>query len=177
MPRKYGPMPKAMQIYIFKKRFGNLDAVDWDALVDEELTLPENLWNLKENHSDEILKARHGAGYSEEEDAQVFGWDNWASFQEDLARYFWESAQQYEWEIEKDEPDAPEDETEYEETEGWHIEKTEGGEVHTIEVEIEPRRVVAKGKPYDYGRIQLNVNQRWVGLTAKISVNIPDVLL
>lgn len=173
MPRKYGPMPKEMQIYIFKKRFGISDTVDWRAIVDERLTFPENFTNLKEHYCDEILKARHEAGYTDDDDAKVFGWDDWTSSWENSLESVW----QYEWEIEKDEPDAPEDEAEYQEAEGWHVEKTDEGEVHTIEVEVEPHRVVAKSKTYDYGRIQLNVSQRWVGLIAKISVNIREELL
>ena len=166
-------MPKALQVYLLKKRFGDLDTFTFADYVDETLTLPENLWNLKENHNEEILKARHEAGYSDEENARVFDWDDWAPPQEE----FWKEIQKYDWEIEKEEPDVCEDEIELKEEEGWHVEKTEEGEVHTIEVEVEPHRVVAKGKTYDYGRIQLNVSQRWVGLNAKISVNIPAVLL
>lgn len=58
MPRRYGPMPKAMQIFLFKKRFGVTDLVDWEAIVDDRLTFPENLSNLKENHLEEIEKAQ-----------------------------------------------------------------------------------------------------------------------
>jgi hypothetical protein len=173
VPRKYGPMPKSMQIYIFKKRFGVSDTVDWDAIVDDELTFPENFTNLKENHNEEILNARHEAGYTDDDDAKVFDWDDWESRRDD----FLESVEQYEWEIEEEEPDIPEDEIELQEDEDWRVEKTEEGEVHNIEVEIELHRVVSKGKTYDYGRIQLNVSQRWVGLIAKISVNIREELL
>jgi hypothetical protein len=173
MPRKYGPMPKEMQIYIFKKRFGVSDTVDWDAIVDSELTFPENFTNLKENHSEEILNARHEAGYSEEDDARVFGWDDWESSWENSLEYVW----QYEWEIEKEEPDLPEGEIEPEEVGGWNVEKSSEGEIHTTEVKIEPHRVITKGKPYDYGRIQPIVSQRWVELMAKISVAIPSELL
>jgi len=173
MPRKHEPMPKALQMYVLKKHFGKLDSFTIDEYVDDHLTLPENLWNLEKNHSEDILKARIEMGYTEAENARLFGWDDWAVSRED----FWKEAQEYEWEMEKDEPDVSEAEIEPQEDEGWHVEKTEEGEVHTIEVEVEPHRVVAKSKTYDYGRIQLNVNQGWVGLIAKISVNIPEELL
>jgi len=53
---------------------------------------------------------------------------------------------------------------------GWHMEQTENGEMHTIEVEIKPHKTSVKGKKYSYGRIQLTVDPAWIGLKAKISV-------
>lgn len=60
---------------------------------------------------------------------------------------------------------------------GWRIDQTEDGEIHSIEVEIEPHQVKAKGKEYLYGRIQLSLDPRRIGLIARISVNIPKELL
>lgn len=57
----------------------------------------------------------------------------------------------------------------------WIIEqKTERGEVHSIEVEIIPYSTTSKDKKYNYGRIQLTVDPSWVGLKAKIRVFVPQ---
>jgi len=175
MPRRHKsvsqhkPMPKALQIYILKKRFGDLDSFTLEDYVDEELTLPENLWNLKNNHSYEILKARHEAGYSDDDDAKAFGWDDWASSQEET----WKEIQNYVYETEEEEIDTSGDEVELQEDEGWQVEQTDNWEIHSIEGEIQPHKIQSKGKQYIYGRIQLSVDSNWVGLPAKISVQVP----
>ena len=159
-------MPKGLQVYILKKIFGDLDNFTFEDFVDEDLTLPENLWNLNANHRDEILNARHKAGYKEEDDARAFGWDDYATSQEEI----WKEMQKHACELEKDETDFSEDEIEPQEEKGWQIEQTENGEIHSVEVEIEPHRIKAKGKQYIYGRIQHLVTPEWIGLKSIESV-------
>jgi hypothetical protein len=55
----------------------------------------------------------------------------------------------------------------------WKIEQTEGGETYSIQIEIKSHKAVAKDKMYDYGRIQLTVDQALVGLKANITVFKP----
>lgn len=171
MPKRLEPMPKALQMFLLKKRFGNLDLVDWDAIVDSMLTFPENLHNIERNRIEEIEHAQHEGGYKTESEKKVELADiAWAKELE----YMWRLMQEQDIEPEQEEA-VPVEDVEPEDSESWRIEQTDDGEIHSIEVEVEPHRTRAKGKQYLYGRIQLSVDQNWIGLTAKISVFVPRI--
>jgi len=53
---------------------------------------------------------------------------------------------------------------------GWQMLQTKEGEGYETEVEIKRHMSVAQGKPYSYGRIQLTVDESWVGMRAKVVV-------
>jgi len=166
-------MPKGLQIYLFKKLFrkwnayreresegydvaAEMDKVDWSAVVDETQTFRENLHELQENYPE-------------------YGWYDWEAEERERAReqerVFREMADSEPGREPED--STPEEDVEPEDSEGWPIEQTDDDEIHSIEVEVEPHRTRAKGKQYLYGRIQLSVDQNWIGLTAKISVSVP----
>jgi len=174
MPRRYRQMPKGLQIFLLKKKYGDLDAVDWDAIVDVTLTFRENVQCIERDHMEEIEQAQHDSGYETESEKRFrLEAEAHARAQENTLRRMQESA----WETE---PEAvPEENAQQESTdsEGWHVERTSDGEIHSIELEIKPNPVKSKGKRYRYGRIQLCVDPKFIGLTAKIIIAVPDVLL
>jgi hypothetical protein len=162
-------MPKALQIFLLKKRFGNLDLIDWDAIVDSGLTFPENLHNIERNHIDEIEHAQHEGGYKTESEKEVELADiAWAKELEYMVRLM----QEYDMEPEQEEV-VPAEDSEPEDSEGWRIEQTDDWEIHSVEVEIQWHKTRTKGKDYQYGRIQLSVDPNWIGLPAKVSISIP----
>jgi len=169
-PMKDRFMPLGLQKYTILKIFNRLnpdaeaDNLDWDWLDDKSL-LVENLLNMKQGNPDyvwndpldeedieqmetdrlieeklEILETLHSAGLDEEAEKVS------KEIDEIVARF------------------SKKFDT------GWHVEQTENGEMHTIDVEIKPHKTSAKGKKYSYGRIQLTVDPALVGLKAKISV-------
>ncbi len=54
----------------------------------------------------------------------------------------------------------------------WKIEQTVGIETRTIELEVLPHRTMAKGKPYECGRIQQTVDKKLVGCPVTISIKV-----
>jgi hypothetical protein len=166
-------MPKNLQIFLFKKRFGVNDTIDWDAIVDETLTFPENLRNIETDHLYEIESAQHQLGMKTESEKKVeLEAELLAKHDEDMMREQAESIL----EAEPEEAIVEED-TGSVESNGWQIEQTEDGETHSIEIEIEPHQVTAKGREYLYGRIQLSLDPKFIGLIARVIVAVPKELL
>lgn len=171
MPKPLEPMPKALQVFLLRKRFGNLDLIDWNAIVDGDLTFPENLHNIERNHIEEIEHAQHEGGYKTESEKKVELADiAWAKELEQM----WRLMQEPDRELEQEEV-VPAEDSEPEYSEGWRVEQTDDWEIHSKEVEIEPHKTKSKCKDYLYGRIQLSVDPSWIGLHAKINVLVPKI--
>jgi DNA polymerase III delta prime subunit len=66
-------------------------------------------------------------------------------------------------------------ETKQKPIEGWQVLQTKEGEFYVTDVEIKRHMSVAQGRPYSYGRIQLTLDESWVGLKAKVTVMKPKV--
>lgn len=133
-------MPKALQIYTYKRIFlsanadledpeAEMENVDWESVIDDTLTFGENRQNLEENYP----------------------------------QYSWES---------------PKEERKHK----WQSEYSDDSVVYTTEVAIKPHEVKreydtqlqgTKSRNYRHGRIQVTVDERWIGHKAKISVRIP----
>ncbi len=181
-------MPKNMQINAFKKLFviwnkplekenpifcaeDQIDLIDWKAYVTEGQTFNENLKDLENNYPEFYWThvAKERAAKQRNEEAV-------------LAEQVKENTEQHEAlyiDEQKQDIPIPEDSSETERIEPplgeWQIEKNEKFEVHTITIEIQPHRVTSKGKAYDFGRIQLNVPGDFIGLRAKVIVEVPKL--
>lgn len=171
-------MPLGLQKYMFKKLFkkwnawhernregydasAEMDNIDWEMVLEEGATFHENLESLERNYPKYTW---YNFDAKEERRAK--------EYEAALAELVERAEKQYE--VEPVEA-VPEEDMEPENPEGWQVEQTENGEIHSIEVEIEPHTTNAKGKRYLYGRIQLSIDPNWIGLTAKISVVIPKI--
>jgi hypothetical protein len=166
-------MPKGLQIYMYKKLFlkwnadrrdntAEMDNIDWDAVIDPTMNFHENLHNLKNNYPE-------------------YSWSDWRA-ELDKQQQEQEAAVAELVERGKDQyqPDTETDsakDVQPEDTDRWHMEQTEEWEIHSIEIEIQPHNTQSKGKLYNYGRVQVSVDPKWVGLVAKISVQVPKALL
>lgn len=163
---------------MLKQKFGDLDEADWDAIVDETLTYPENLQMILRDYADYITKAQLAAGYREKE--LYITKQNGAedARRAEASEGIWQEMEECTQEPWKPEDWTPDDESEHEEQrEGWQVKTTSTGEVHWMEIEIEPHTVARKGKTYCYGRIQLSAASKYVGLNARVSFFVPKELL
>jgi len=71
MLRKRRLMPKNLQIFLLKKRYGDLDQIDWQSIVDGGLTFPENVCSIEQYYMDEINRAQYESGYKTESEKQA----------------------------------------------------------------------------------------------------------
>jgi len=183
-------MPKNMQIACLKRWFltwnkwrdeergydvsTKLAEIDWNNFVTEGQTLSENLNDLKNNYpeyswaKDDNYEAKEEVAVLNlqaqmEEQAKVDTERHEAQYQEEQAQS-------------TDNLDKVHEPISVEPPLGeWQIEKTETAEVHTIFVEIKPHKVHAKGKDYYCGRIQQTISGDFLGLRAKIIVEVPKL--
>jgi len=65
------PMPKNLQIFLLKKKYGDLDQIDWESIIDEGLTFPENASLVEENYIDDINRAQYESGYKTESEKKA----------------------------------------------------------------------------------------------------------
>ena len=142
-----------------------IDLIDWDAVVAEGQTLEENRCDLQNNYPEYFWSYVERNEKRETEDAH-----------RKLEHQAEESRVQHEAlcdaEAQQEVP-VPEDLEEPEMPEGeWKIEQSDGVETRTIELEVRPHRTNSKGKPYEYGRIQLLVDKNLVGCPVKISIKV-----
>ena len=149
-------MPLGLQKHTILKVFNRLnpdaepDDLDWDHL-DGKCSFAENLWNMKQGHPryvwdeplDEYDIDRMEMGRVLQEKYDQIGILLAKGLDEDAAKV-------------SKEMDEIEERFNKKFDTGWHMEKIEGGEMHTIEVEIKLRPVFRNGKKYPYGRIQIN---------------------
>jgi hypothetical protein len=173
-------MPIKMQIYNLKKHFlkcnadrednhAEMDNIDFDQIVVDGESYPENLQHLANAYPE-----YHWVDFRAAEKKQ----ETW-ELRELKVRVKEEREKHeasYEIEQQQEMPIPEEAEAEPEVPLGdWRVEKTALGELHTIEVEVEPHIVKSKGKPYTYGRIQLTVSGDLLGCRAKISILVPKL--
>jgi hypothetical protein len=64
-------MPRKLQIFLLKKKYGDLDQIDWESIVDEKLTFSENLALIEDNYIREIERAQTESGYQTESDKRT----------------------------------------------------------------------------------------------------------
>lgn len=176
-------MPKKMQIICFKRLFlkwnawqevtpgydtsAKIDEIDWDAVVIDGESFPENLHHLKNNYP------QYSFGKNDNPDAIQKKMDD--AIKEQMEIQVKRTTQKYEVYAlqQQQEVPIPEDLEEPETPAGeWKIEQSEGIETRTIELEVLPHRTISKGKTYEYGRIQLIVDKNLVGCPVKIIIKV-----
>jgi hypothetical protein len=169
-PMKDGVMPLGLQKYTLLKRFNKLNPdaeaeyLDWDWL-DDKCCYDENLLNMKQGNPAYVWYKP-----LDEQDIERMETDRLIQEKLDTLRILQNAGLDEEAQKVSKEIDEIEASFSKKFDTGWHVEQTEEGEMHTIEVEIKPHKTGAKGKKYSYGRIQLTVDPALVGLKAKISV-------
>lgn len=163
-------MPLGLQKYTLTRTFNRLnpnaepDNLDWDWL-DDKCSFEENLANMKQGNPDYVWYEP-----LDEYDIERIEMDRLLQEKYETIGVLLSAGLDEEAEKVSKEMDEIEARFSKKFDTGWHVEQTEDGEKHTIEVEIKQHPVFRNGKKYPYGRIQLTVDPAWVGLRAKISV-------
>lgn len=169
-----------MQITCFKRLFvtwnkpfesvnfcasDQLDLIDWEAVVVKDCSFDDNLHFLKNNYPQYFW-----SHFEKEQEGEELDLKFEQKKQAEEARVQHEAL--HEAEIQQEVP-VPEDLEEPETPTGkWKIEQSDGVETRTIELEVLPHRIESKGKPYEYGRIQLIVDKNLVGCPVKVSIKV-----
>jgi hypothetical protein len=182
-------MPKEMQIIVFKRLFliwnawreeeipgydvsAQIDEIDWEKHVISGQTFNENRYDLKNNFPEYTWSTNDIPEKVEERLQEELGYQIETQVERDREQHeaLYEEEQQQEVSIPEEaetEPEAPPGK--------YKVEKTAIGEIWTFEIEVKPHTQKTKGKTYEFGRVQLNVDKNLVGCPVKISIMIPKV--